>query len=64
MNYHLKFAEFGTDPDKRNYKVSFKKIRSLGFNVKYSLDYGIQEMIKAFQFIKIKEDYYNYKVFK
>jgi nucleoside-diphosphate-sugar epimerase len=64
MDYHLKFAEFGTDPDKRNYKVSFKKIRSLGFNIKYSLDYGIQEMIKAFEFIKIKEDYYNYKVFK
>lgn len=64
MNYHLKFAEFDTDPDKRNYKVSFKKIRSIDFNVKYSLDYGIQEMIKAFEFIKIKESYYNYKVFK
>lgn len=64
LDYHLKFAEFGIDPDKRNYKVSFKKIRSLGFNIKYSLDYGIQEMIKAFEFIKIKENYYNYKVFK
>ena len=64
VDYHLKYAEFGTDPDKRNYKVSFKKIRSLGFNVKYDLDYGIKEMIKAYQNINLKDDYYNYKVFK
>lgn len=64
IDFHLKFAEFGTDPDKRNYKVSFKKIKSLGFNVKYDLDYGIKEMMKAFKNIQLKDDYYNYKVFK
>ena len=48
----------------KGYKVSFKKIRSLGFNVKYDLDYGIKEMIKAYQNINLKDDYYNYKVFK
>jgi nucleoside-diphosphate-sugar epimerase len=64
LDYHLKFAEFNIDPDKRNYKVSFKKIGDLGFHVKYDLDYGIQEMIKTFKSIKIKEEYYNYKVFK
>lgn len=64
VNFHLKFAEFGTDPDKRNYRVSFKKIRSIGFDVKYDLDYGIKEMMKAFKSIQLKDDYYNYKVFK
>ncbi|KYK31992.1 MAG: hypothetical protein AYK22_00080 [Thermoplasmatales archaeon SG8-52-3] len=64
VDFHLKFAEFGKDPDKRNYKVSFKKIKSLGFNIKFDLDYGIKEMIKAFQFIELKDDYFNYKVFK
>ncbi|KYK23665.1 hypothetical protein AYK24_07230 [Thermoplasmatales archaeon SG8-52-4] len=64
IDFHLKFAEFGIDPDKRNYKVSFKKIKSLGFRVKYDLDYGINEMIKAFENIQLKENYYNHKVFK
>ena len=64
LDFHLKFAVFGSDPDKRNYKVCFKKIKSLGFNVKHDLDYGIKEMMNAFDSIKIRDDYYNYKVFK
>ncbi|MCX6668002.1 MAG: NAD-dependent epimerase/dehydratase family protein [Euryarchaeota archaeon] len=64
VDYYLKFAGFGTDPDQRNYKVSFKKIRSIGFKTKYDLDYGIREMIKAFEFIEPKECYYNNRVFK
>jgi len=64
VDYYLKFAEFGSDPDQRNYKVSFKKIKSLGFKLKYNLDYGIKEMMKAFKFIEPKEFYYNNKVFK
>jgi nucleoside-diphosphate-sugar epimerase len=64
VDYYLKFAGFGTDPDQRNYRVSFKKIRSLGFKTKYDIDYGIREMIKAFEFIEPKEYYYNNRVFK
>ncbi len=64
VDYYLKFAEFGKDPDMRNYKVSFNKIKSLGFKVRYSLDYGLREMVKAFEFIEEKECYYNNRVFK
>jgi len=64
VNYYLKFARFGTDPDKRNYKVSFKKINKMGFKTKFDLDYGIKEMIKAFEFIDRKKIYYNNKVVK
>lgn len=64
VDYYLKFAEFGTDPDKRNYKVSFKKINKIGFKTKFDLDYGIKEMMKAFKFIERKEIYYNNKVVK
>jgi len=64
VDYYLKFAEFGTDPDQRNYKVSFEKIKSLGFETKYDLDYGIKEMMQAFSFIEPKEPYYNNRVFK
>jgi len=64
VDYYLKFAEFGRDPDQRNYKVSFKKMRSLGFKTKYDLDYGIREMMKAFEFIEPRECYYNNRVLK
>ena len=41
-------SEIGTDPDKRDYIVSSDKIMKTGFTPKYSLEYGIEELIKAF----------------
>jgi len=37
------------DPDKRNYIVSNKKLYNTGFKPKYSLDFGIKELIKAYK---------------
>lgn len=45
-------APIGVDPDKRNYIVSNEKIESFGFKPSYSLDDGIQELIKAYSVIK------------
>ena len=42
-------AEIGEDPDKRDYIVSNKKIEATGFLPKYSLNMGIQELIKGCQ---------------
>ena len=44
--------ELGKDPDQRNYIVSNEKIEKTGFKTKYTLDYGIQELIKGYQMIK------------
>tara|TARA_B100001027_G_scaffold215510_1_gene189614 strand:+ start:103 stop:1032 length:930 start_codon:yes stop_codon:yes gene_type:complete len=38
----------GSDPDKRNYIVSNKKIENKGYNTAYSLDDGIKELIKYY----------------
>ena len=45
-------APVGTDPDKRNYIVSNEKIRAAGFETKYSLQDGIEELIKVYSIIK------------
>jgi nucleoside-diphosphate-sugar epimerase len=44
-------SEVGTDPDKRNYIVSNDKINKTGFVCDYSLDDGIQELIKGFKIL-------------
>lgn len=64
VDFYVKYADFGHDPDKRNYKISFKKIYELGFTPRYSVDYGIKEMIQACSFMDVKECYYNNQVFK
>ena len=43
---------FNKDPDQRNYIVSNKKIENTGFTPKYSLDYGIKELIKGYKYLK------------
>jgi len=45
-------APIGEDPDKRDYVVSNDKIESLGWSPDYSLDDGIQELLKSFQILR------------
>jgi nucleoside-diphosphate-sugar epimerase len=44
-------SNIGEDPDKRNYIISNKKIESTGFNLTYDLDYGILELMNAYEMI-------------
>jgi nucleoside-diphosphate-sugar epimerase len=40
-------AEYGKDPDQRNYTVSNSKIESTGFTFEYGLDRGLAELVKG-----------------
>jgi len=40
-------AEFGKDPDQRNYTVSNAKIESTGFSFEFGLDRGLSELVKG-----------------
>lgn len=39
--------------DKRNYAISYKKIKSLGFETRVGIDEGIDELIKGFNVLKL-----------
>ena len=45
-------AEFTQDLDKRDYIVSSQKFYNKGFQCKYDLDTGIQQLIKAYNIIE------------
>lgn len=57
-NFYIHFAEVGTDPDKRNYIVSNKRLREAGFEAKHSLDEGIKELLKGYKMMH-REDFKN-----
>jgi nucleoside-diphosphate-sugar epimerase len=54
-NFVIHEAEIGEDPDKRDYIVSNKKLISQGFVPKYSLDFGIKELIKLYTMMSEKQ---------
>lgn len=45
-------AALGKDPDQRNYIVSNEKIEKTGFKTQYSLQKGIQDLIKGYSMVK------------
>ena len=51
-NFSIHCAEIGEDPDKRDYIVSNKKILSTGWKTQWSLDDGIQQLIKCYKLLK------------
>ena len=50
----IKIIKNRTDPDKRDYFVSNRKIEKAGFNPKIGLDQGIRELITLFKNVDVK----------
>ena len=50
-NLVIKQDDFKEDFDKRNYIVSNEKIENLGWKPLYDLDYGIKQLIEAYQLV-------------
>ncbi len=51
-DFYIHSAPVGEDPDKRDYLVSNEKIESLGWRPDYTLDMGIQELLKGYKILK------------
>ncbi len=59
VDYYLHFAEVGTDADKRNYEVSYEKIRAKGFETTIDMDRGIGELARACNLIEFQNPFAN-----
>lgn len=53
------FAEIGTDEDKRDYEVSYERVRSEGFEISVDIDRGLDEVINALRYLRIRNPYSN-----
>jgi nucleoside-diphosphate-sugar epimerase len=47
--FYVHFSEVGSDPDRRNYIVSNRRLREAGFEARRSLEEGIQELLKGYR---------------
>ncbi|MFP6751714.1 MAG: NAD(P)-dependent oxidoreductase [Pirellulaceae bacterium] len=57
--FYLHYAEVGTDPDQRDYEVSYKKIQEIGFETTVTLDEGISELIRVVDAIDVTNPWLN-----
>ena len=59
VSCYVHYAEFGEDADKRNYVVSYEKIKKLGYDTAISVEEGVSELVKGFQVLGFKSPYSN-----
>lgn len=60
LDFVVNFTDSGKDPDQRNYAVDYSKIKKLGYKTGVSVEKGIDEIIRAFKAVSIKNPYSNY----
>ena len=58
-DFFLEFAGKGEDPDKRNYEVSYAKIRATGYHTTISVEDGVEELVRGLQVIEVANPYSN-----
>ncbi len=54
VDFYLHYADVGKDEDQRNYEVSYAKINALGFYTTISVEDGVDELIRAYETIDIR----------
>ena len=55
----LNISEAGEDPDRRNYRVDFSKLRALGFETEVGLEEGIEELVRGYRILDVRNAFSN-----
>jgi len=59
LDFLVHFAEIGTDEDKRDYEVSYARVREAGFETEVDIDRGLGEIISALRTMRVRNPYSN-----
>ncbi len=59
INFYVHFAEVGSDQDKRDYEVSYEKIRATGFETTIDIHRGITELVDGLRLLDVRRPYSN-----
>lgn len=59
LDFLVHYAEIGSDDDKRDYEVSYARIRSTGFETEVDIDRGLSEVIRALRLMRMRNPYSN-----
>jgi nucleoside-diphosphate-sugar epimerase len=59
LKFHLYFADVGRDEDRRDYAVSYARIRDLGFQTEVDIHRGLDELIGGLRLVRVSNPYSN-----
>ncbi len=59
VDFLLYFADIGSDLDKRNYAVSYERIRNTGYRTAISMEQGLDELIAGLRLVRIRNPHSN-----
>jgi len=59
LDFHLYFAEFAKDEDKRDYEVCYDRIRATGFTIEVDIEKGLEELIGGLPMLRVKNPFGN-----
>jgi nucleoside-diphosphate-sugar epimerase len=59
VDFYLHEAEVGQDLDKRDYEVSYEKLKGLGFSAGIDLDRGIDELVRVLRHLHVTNEWRN-----
>ena len=58
-NAYIHYADVGEDADKRNYVVSYRKLRELGYDTSITVEHGVEEIVRVCQAVQFRNPYSN-----
>ena len=59
LDFMVHFAAIGEDADKRDYEVSYEKIRKVGFRTEIDMERGMDELIAGLSLLEVRKPYSN-----